>query len=187
MSWFDVVKLKGRDRPLREMQEQHEQEQKEKKKHINRIKFYVGEISKSIYFDSPPISDIFGEIDEYDYYVEKGEYQPRDSNLYYLVDAYVRLYSKKGRFDVDDRNRIYKKYIKNTLPNLSHLQVKYVLENQDKMDLRYIKKLSNALKNWWLPMYEEVVKKNKRKYETEEIENFKRIYQKMIVEPVLAS
>ena len=49
MSWFDVVKLKGRDRPLREMQEQHEQEQKEKKKHINRIKFYVGEISKSIY------------------------------------------------------------------------------------------------------------------------------------------
>ena len=78
----------------------------------------------------------------------------------------------------------YKKYIKNTLPNLSHLQVKYVLENQDKMDLRYIKKLSNALKNWWLPMYEEVVRKNKRKYETEEIEKFKRIYQKMIVEPV---
>ena len=34
---------------------------------------------------------------------------------------------------------------------------------------------------------EEVVKKNKRKYETEEIENFKRIYQKMIVEPVLES
>ena len=31
------------------------------------------------------------------------------------------------------------------------------------------------------------MKKNKRKYETEEIENFKRIYQKMIVEPVLES
>lgn len=241
MDWFSILKLKGRDRPLREMQEQHEQEQeqerKDRAKYIIKIRFHVGEIYGGLggYWSEDVtslFSDMFGDISYYNDEVNAGEERANQNNLDYLISEYVELHSKKDESGYlvgyipmgsisendnierirrnkndqmvsDNKRKIYKDYIKKTLPKLGHKQVKYVLENQNTMDIRYIKSLSEALENWWVPMYDEVIKKNKRKkwekwsdekeqwesspyYETEEYKELKTVHQKMSVKPVIS-